>query len=172
MTDLDALLDAIFDRRDRANMRPTIEAFEAVLREHPDEPRVVYEVGGAYDTDGQEERAVGYYERALKLGLDGELRRRCLLQYGSTLRNLGRLDESLATFDRAIGEYPSSVSLPVFKALTLHAQGRPNAAVAELLDVIAEHLRSAEIARYEAAIRGNASYLRELGDSPDHPAPG
>ncbi len=144
-------------------MQPTIDAFEEVLRAHPDEPRVVYEVGGAYDTDGQEERAVGYYERALELGLDGELRRRCLLQYGSTLRNLGRLDESLAVFDHAVGEYPSSASLPVFRALTLHAQARPNAALADLLDAIADHVGSPEIERYEAAIRGNASYLRELG---------
>ena len=147
-------------------MRPTIDAFEEVLREHPDEPRVRYEVGGAYDTDGQEERAVGYYERALSLGLDGELRRRCLLQYGSTLRNLGRLEESLAVFDRAIAEYPSSASLPVFRALTLHAQARPNAAIAELLGAIADHVDAPEIARYKAAIRGNADYLRELGDQP------
>jgi len=164
VTELDEALDAIFDRRDRANMRPTIDAFEAVLRNHPDEPRVVYEVGGAYDTDGQEERAIGYYERALALGLDGELRRRCLLQYGSTLRNLGRLEESLAVFDRAIAEYPSSVSLPVFKALTLHAQRRPNAAIADLLEAIADRLDSPEIARYGAAIRGNAEYIRDLGD--------
>lgn len=164
MTELDEALDAIFNRRDRANMRPTIDALEAVLRNHPDEPRVVYEVGGAYDTDGQEERAIGYYERALALGLDGELRRRCLLQYGSTLRNLGRLEESLAVFDRAIAEHPSSVSLPVFRALTRHAQGRPNAAIADLLEAIADQLNSPEIARYEAAIRGNAEYIRDLSD--------
>ena len=164
MTDLDARLDAIFARRDRNDMQPTIDAFEEVLREHPDVPRVVYEVGGAYDTAGQEERAIGCYERALELGLDGELRRRCLLQYGSTLRNLGRLDESLAVFDRAITDYPSSLSLPVFKTLTLHAAGRPNAALAELLMAIADHVDSPEIGRYDAAIRGNASYLRELGD--------
>ena len=162
-SDLDARLDAIFANRDRANMQPTIDAFEETLRQHPDHPRVVYEVGGAYDTDGQEERAVGCYERALELGLSGELRRRCLLQYGSTLRNLGRLDESLAVFDRAVAQYPSSVSLPVFRALTLHALARPNAAVAELLGVIADHVDSTEVARYEAAIRGNASYLRGLG---------
>lgn len=164
VNDLGAVLDAIFARRDRADMQPTIDAFEDVLREHPDVPRVVYEVGGAYDTDGQEERALGYYERALELGLDGELRRRCLLQYGSTLRNLGRLNESLAVFDQAVGDYPSSASLPVFKALTLHAHARPNAAIAELLDAIANHLDSPEITRYEAAIRGNAEYIRNLGD--------
>ena len=108
--------------------------------------------------------AVGYYTRALELGLDGELRRRCLLQFASTLRNLGRVSESLAMFDEAIAQYPDSPSLRVFKALTLHASNRPNAAFASLLMTIADHLESPEIARYEAAIRANAEYVDGLGD--------
>lgn len=39
-----------YDRRDRADMAPTIAHFEALLAEHPDHPVLVYEVGGAYDT--------------------------------------------------------------------------------------------------------------------------
>lgn len=157
-------MDRIFAARDRDNMQPTIDAFEALLRAHPQNARLLYEVGGSYDTAGQEETAVGYYTRALAAGLAGELRRRCLLQFASTLRNLGRVEESLVMFDQAIGEYPGSPSLPVFKALTLHAAARPNAAVALLLRTIADHLGSPEITRYEAAIRGNAQYIEELGD--------
>ena len=55
LTPLQEQLREIFDRRDRANMQPTIDAFRAVLEDHPDDPDVLYEVGGAYDTDGQEE---------------------------------------------------------------------------------------------------------------------
>ena len=162
MTDLDGQLDAIFERRNRDDMEPTIAAFQDVLRAHPNHPRAVYEVGGAYDTAGQEERAVDYYERALQLGLEGDLRRRCLLQLGSTLRNLSRFDESLAVFEEAIAEFPSSFSLPIFKALTLHAQGHANAALALVLHAVADHADSPEIARYEAAIRGNAAHLEML----------
>ena len=157
-------MNRIFAARDRENMQPTIDAFEQLLHEHPDNPRLVYEVGGSYDTDGQEQMAVGYYTRALELGLDGELRRRCLLQFASTLRNLDRVDESLAMFNRAIAEYPESPSLRVFKALTLHAAHRPNAAFASLLMTVADHLDSPEIARYGDAIRGNAEYVDGLGD--------
>ena len=105
---LRARLATIFAARDRSDMQPTIDAFLAVLAEHPDEPEVLYEVGGAYDTAGQEETAAGYYERAMAAGLDGDALRRCLLQYGSTLRNLGRLDESLAVLERARAEFPDS----------------------------------------------------------------
>ncbi|MFK4084132.1 tetratricopeptide repeat protein [Kribbella sp. NPDC020789] len=97
--ELAATIEAAFARRDRENMQPTIDFFEDLLREHPENPYVLYEVGGSYDTDGQEAKAVGFYERALP-GLSGEIRRKCLLQYGSTLRNLGRLDESLDVFKR------------------------------------------------------------------------
>lgn len=145
-------------------MQPTIDAFQDLLSEHPDNARLVYEVGGSYDTAGQEQVAVGHYTRALELGLDGDLRRRCLLQFASTLRNLGRVDESLAMFDRAIAEFPDSPSLKVFKALTLHASDCANAAFALLLTTIADHLDSPEIARYEAAIRGNAEYVGSLAD--------
>ena len=92
------------------------------------------------------------------------MRRRCLLQLASTLRNLERVEESLVMFDEAIAEYPDSPSLKVFKALTLHASARANAGFALLLTTIADHLDSPEIARYEAAIRGNAEYVDGLGE--------
>ena len=164
MTDLDARMDRIFAARDRDAMQPTIDAFERLLAEHPDNPRLVYEVGGAYDTAGEEETALGFYTRALELGLEGELRRRCLLQYASTLRQLDRFEESLDVLNRAILEFPSSPSLRVWKALTLHASGRGNGGFALLLETIADHVGSPEIARYEAALRGNAEYIRDLGD--------
>ena len=120
--ELAATIKEAFDRRDRANMQPTIDFFGQLLTGHPDNPYVLYEIGGSYDTDGQQEKAVGYYERALP-GPSGETRRKCLLQYGSTLRNLDRLDESLEVFEAACVEFPGSDSLRVFRSLTLHAAG-------------------------------------------------
>ena len=159
--ELAATIEDGFARRDRSNMRPTIDFFENLLREHPGNPYVLYEVGGSYDTDGQQEKAIGYYERALS-GLTGDARRKCLLQYGSTLRNLGRYGESLSVFKKACAEFPESDSLRVFKALTLHAAGLKDKALATLLLVIADKVDSAEIKRYEASIRGNADYLANL----------
>ncbi|WP_238162731.1 tetratricopeptide repeat protein [Kribbella capetownensis] len=159
--ELAATIEEAFGRRDRSNMQPTIDYFERLLIEHPGNPYVLYEVGGSYDSDGQEAKAIEYYERALP-GLSGETRRKCLLQYGSTLRNLGRFDDSLDVFKKACAEFPESDSLRVFKALTLHAAGQKDKALASLLLVIADRVDSAEIKRYEAAIRGNADYLAGL----------
>ncbi|MFJ3958864.1 tetratricopeptide repeat protein [Arthrobacter sp. NPDC090010] len=174
MQELEQRLDAIFAARDRENMQPTIDAYRQVLAEYPDEALVLYHVGGAHDTAGEEETAAGFYERALAAGLDGETLRKCFLQYGSTLRNLGRLEESERVFGVARERFPDSVSLGIFALLTLHAQGRHDAALASALELFADHLRTPELLRYEAAIRGNAAYLHEIDarrpDSPDHAA--
>lgn len=161
LTPLQARLREIFDRRDRANMQPTIDAFRAVLEQHPGDPDVLYEIGGAYDTDGQEETAAGYYENAMTAGLKGDTLRRCLIQYGSTLRNLGRFDESLRIFARARRDFPESESVRVFEALTLHAGSRSDAAMARMLELVVDRLQTPEILRYEAALRGNAAYLAD-----------
>ncbi len=162
--DLDATLDAIHAARDRADMQPTIDLLLLILAEHPDDARVLYEVGGAYDTAGDERIACGYYERALARGLKGDLLRRCSLQYGSTLRNLGDYERSAEVFADARRTFPDSPSLAVFEAVTLHARGRANETVAALLDVIADHVDSPDLDRYRAAIRGNADFVRSLGD--------
>ncbi|WP_182524637.1 tetratricopeptide repeat protein [Nocardioides dongkuii] len=165
--DLRATLDEIFAARDREDMAPTIEAFTRVLEQHPNDPAVLYEVGGAYDTDGQEAVAAEYYRRAMDAGLEGTWLRQCYLQYGSTLRNLGLFDESLALFDEGIRRFPESESLVLFRSLTLHAAGRPSAALGSVLQLVADKFRTDEVLRYEAALRGNAAYLESLdADAP------
>lgn len=158
---LDERLDAIVAARNRDDMAATIAVLLPLLDEYPGNARVLYEVGGGYDTAGDEEAAVGFYERAIDAGLDGDLARRCAVQYGSTLRNLGRFEESRAVFARARAQHPESPSLAAFEALTLHAEGRVDAAVAALLDLVADHVSSQDLDRYKPALRGNARSLRE-----------
>ena len=149
----------LFGRRDREHMQPTIDAFLALLAEHPNQPEVLYEVGGSHDTDGQEQEALGYYEAAIAAGLSGDTLRRCLLQYGSTLRLLGRHEEGLAALDRALEGWPDSPAVRAFHALAMHAAGRSDGAVGELLALVADEVASPDILRYEAALRGNAGFL-------------
>jgi hypothetical protein len=78
------------------------------------------------------------------------------------LRNLGRADESLAIFARAREDFPDSVALGAFEALSLHAAGRANAALASLLVLVADHVDAEEVSRYKPAMRGNAAYLASL----------
>jgi len=76
--EIDAAIQEGYASRDRANMQPTIDYFHDLLLAHPGNPFVLYEVGGAHDTAGEEERARGYYEQAMDAGLAGDVLRRCL----------------------------------------------------------------------------------------------
>lgn len=150
-----------YERRDRANMAPTIAYFESLLAEHPDHPVLVYEVAGAYDTAGEEAKARQLYERALGLGLEGDVLRRCLCQYGSTLRWLGEYDKSLAVLDRARAEFPGSDAVRVFRALTLNDAGLGDEATGELLTVITAHPEVTDLGRWTDGLRGLAGWLAD-----------
>ncbi|WP_235522429.1 tetratricopeptide repeat protein [Cellulomonas sp. Root137] len=156
------LKDAIatgYARRDRDDMAPTIAYFEGLLAEHPEHPVLVLEVAGAYDTAGREADAAVRYERALDLGLDGDDLRRCLCQYGSTLRWLGRLEESVAVLERARAQFPQSDAVRVFLALSLAEAGSTDAAVAQLLAVITDHADVTDLGRYAVGLRGLGTWL-------------
>ncbi|MEG9248354.1 tetratricopeptide repeat protein [Arthrobacter sp. Soc17.1.1.1] len=160
-------LDRIVERRDRDNMQPTIDALLPLYAAHPENARVLYEVGGAYDTAGQEDIARGFYEKALAAGLDGDVLRRCYVQYGSTLRNLGAYDESLEVFRAARTAFPGSPALSAFEAITLHAAGRPDASVAALLDLVVGFVSTPDIERYKPALSGNAASIRARAGESD-----
>lgn len=159
---LDDELDRIFAARDRTNMQPTIEALLPILASHPQNARVLYEVGGAYDTAGQEETAREFYENSLAAELEGDELRRCYVQYGSTLRNLGQYEKSREVFATARNTFPDSASLRIFEAITLHAASQPNEAIASLLDLVLDFIDTPDIDRYKAAISANAAHIRSL----------
>lgn len=150
-----------YAQRNRANMGPTIAYFESLMAGHPGHPVLVYEVAGAYDTAGQEEKARELYERALDLGLAGDTLRRCLCQYGSTLRWLGQYNASLAALDRAKRQWPESDAVRVFRALTLNDAGRSDEAVAELMTVITAHAEVTDLGRWAEGLRGLAQWLAD-----------
>ncbi|WP_104125745.1 tetratricopeptide repeat protein [Cryobacterium sp. Y57] len=162
---LDEELDRIFTVRDRNHMQPAIDALLPILAEHPADARVLYAVGGAYDTAGKEQTARSFYEQALRAGLSGELLRRCYVQYGSTLRNLDEFARSVEVFERARQDFPDSPSLAVFQAIFFHASSRFDEAVAALLEVVVEGVESPDIEWYRPSIRGNAAYIRSLATS-------
>ncbi len=89
----------------------------------------------ACDRYGTEEDAVVHYDAAWQLGVPQRERRKFMLGYGSTLRNVGRLDEALAVLGQAVEEFPDYPALHAFLALALHSAGEHRAAVATLIGV-------------------------------------
>jgi tetratricopeptide (TPR) repeat protein len=113
----------------------------------------LYEQGGEHDSAGREEQAIPLYEQALAAGLAGELRARCLLQLGSSLRNVGRVDEAVTLLENARREFPEFRPLRAFLALALHSAGRDRDALRELLETIADE------GEYQRSLRAYAAEL-------------
>lgn len=118
--------------------------------------RAAFELAGMYDSMGFEAEAGAEYERALELGLDEARHAQLAVQYGSTLRNLGRLDEAIAVL-QAAPVHESTGSAPrVVLALALHSAGRKDEALRVAIEAQIDALP-----RYQRSMRNYAAALTD-----------
>ena len=111
-----------------------------------------------HDSAGLEAEAVVEYRAALEAGIDEEDMLGALLGFGSTLRNVGELEESERVLRQAVTRFPDHAALRVFLALTRWSRDDKEGAFREL----AEALFRADapgMTRYERAIRAYAAEL-------------
>jgi tetratricopeptide (TPR) repeat protein len=139
---------------------PAAAGFDALLERWPDDPAALEAVGEAYDGAGDLERAVACYRAALS-GLDGSRLRRCFLKLGDALRRDGRLEESVQALETGLDEFPGSRSLRTFLALAMQEQGRPDAALGLLLEVLVDPMPSPDLELFRPAVRERAKVLFE-----------
>lgn len=145
---------ASFDRSGEAEFLALIESLAAELP--PDSAIAAFERACAYDSTGHPDRAVPLYRKALEIGLTGERRRRAVIQMASSLRNLGRPEESvqLLTAELEAGSDHLDDAVKATLALALTDVGREREAVSILIAALARHLP-----RYQ---RSMANYARLL----------
>lgn len=113
---------------DRENPAPTIEFFEHLLDTGPTDAARLFELASAYDWAAREADAIPLYERAIAAGLDANRDRQARIQYGSSLRNVGRHTDAVAVLEEAHRRYPDSVAVDCFLTLALAGADRPAAA--------------------------------------------
>ena len=125
--------------------------------------RAAFELAGMYDSMGFEAEAGAEYERALELGLDQARHAQVAVQYGSTLRNLGRFDEAIAILNAAPTHESTGSAPRVVLALALHSAGRKD----EALRVAIEAQINA-LPQYQRSMRNYAAALTEpaMSDNP------
>ncbi len=138
-----------------------VRRIDEIASEHPDDAIALFERGGARDATDDEEGAERFYRAALEAGLPDAERAQCVIQLASTVRNLGRPEESLELlrdeFSGRAADDPLADAAVAFAALALVDAGRPREAVAALLQALAPHLP-----RYTGSVR---AYADDLLDS-------
>ena len=138
-----------------------LSKMRALVAELPaDDPVGIFERAASLDSTGHADLAVPQYRQALALGLTGERRRRAVIQLSSSLRNLGRADESVALLTAERGAESSNLddAVSAFLALALVDTGHEREAVSLALTALARHLP-----RYQRSL---ANYARLLVDEP------
>jgi hypothetical protein len=145
---------ASIDERDEAEFLTLMEKLVGELP--PGDPDGLFERAASLDSTGHSDLAVPLYERALVGGLAGERRRRAVIQMASSLRNVGRSQESveLLTAEAARVSDHLDDAVKTVLALALTDVGREREAVSIAVAALAAHLP-----RYQ---RSMANYARLL----------
>ncbi|HST64773.1 MAG TPA: tetratricopeptide repeat protein [Mycobacteriales bacterium] len=134
-----------------------VRRVEALAAELPAGSAIAdFERACAQDSTGHSDRAVPLYRAALAAGLSGIRRRRAVIQLSSSLRNVGRSQESVAllTAERAAGSDELDDAVAAVLALALTDVGREREAVSVAVAALAPHLP-----RYQ---RSKGNYARAL----------
>jgi tetratricopeptide (TPR) repeat protein len=134
-----------------------LEKMRALAGERPaDDAIALFELASANDSTGHPEDAAPLYRRALSTGLDGIRRRRATIQLASTLRNLGRPEESvdLLTAELTAGSDELDDAVIATLSLALVDVGREREGAALAIGALAKHLK-----RYN---RSMANYAKAL----------
>lgn len=147
-------VDAVWAHADELGDQGVMDAIDALAAEAPDPGLAAFERGGSRDSAGLESEAEPLYREALALGLPEDERAQCTIQLASTLRNLGRADESLALLRNAAPYPPYASAFAAFEALTLATLGRPAEGLSLVLKALAPTLP-----RYQRSVSAYADDL-------------
>jgi predicted Zn-dependent protease len=150
------------DRRHDEHLTAALD----LAAQRPSVVRARIEAAYALDFHGDEAGAIHHYDAAWRMGVPQELRRRFVVGYGSTLRNVGRAEEAVVLLTEEAARDPDYPPLAAFLALALHSAGHASAALATmlgcLLDVTQQPAGAAHpLDGYQRAL---GDYYRELLD--------
>jgi hypothetical protein len=143
-----------FDQVSEADFLALIEKLAAELP--PDSGIGFFERASSLDATGHPDVAVPLYRQALEHGLVDGRRRQAIIQMASSLRTIGRPEESVALLTAEIdaGSDELDDAVLAFLALALADTGREREGISAALAALAPHLP-----RYQRSV---ATYARLL----------
>lgn len=148
--------------RSEGRLEEHVSAALELAAKWPSEVRARIEAAYALDRTGDEAGAVRHYDAAWQLGVPEDLRKRFVVGYGSTLRNVGRAEEAVVILTEEMEREPGYPPYVAFLALALHSAGHGSAALATMLGCVLDVARDGKaLDGYERALGG---YYRELID--------
>lgn len=156
--DWQARVDAVWADADRLGDEGVITAIDALAAERPDgDALALFERAGARDSAGIEEEAEPLYRAAIAAGLPDDEHGQAVIQLASTIRNLGRAEESLGLLRTEFAgrpEHPYADAAAAMEALALASLGRPVEGLSVTIHALVRHMP-----RYHRSMRAYADAL-------------
>ncbi len=156
-TDWEERISAAWESFDRLSEADFLALIEKLAAELPaDSGAGFFERASALDATDHPDMAVPLYRQALEHGLESTRRRQAVIQMASSLRNIGRPEESvrLLTAEIDAGSDELDDAVLAFLALALADTGREREGISAALAALAPHLP-----RYQRSV---ATYARLL----------
>lgn len=162
--DWERSLASVWAALDALDEKDFLARIDRLVAQLPPESGIgLFERAASLDSTGHSDRAVPLYRQALDRGLTGERRRRAVIQMASSLRNLGRAEESVELLTAELHAAPDDPAakrlddaVRAFLALALTDVGREREAVSLALGALAPHLP-----RYQRSLGNYARALVE-----------
>ena len=151
---------AVWTDADRLGETGVIQAIDALAAERPAGDAVaLFERAGARDSAGLEEEAEPLYRAAIAAGLPEDEHGQAVIQLASTIRNLGRADESLELVRVEFAgrpDHPYADAAAAMEALALASLGRPTEGLSVTIHALVKHMP-----RYHRSMHAYADALLE-----------
>jgi tetratricopeptide (TPR) repeat protein len=145
-------LDKALALRKNGNHKESNELLSKLVKEFPDDALYNYQCAWSFDVLGEEEKAVPFYENAIKIGLPSKDMEGAILGLGSTYRALGEYEKSKDIFVKGTELFPDNHVIKVFYSMTLYNLKEHSKAMELILTCLINTTNDNEILSYKKAL--------------------
>ncbi|OGQ22850.1 MAG: hypothetical protein A3I05_01620 [Deltaproteobacteria bacterium RIFCSPLOWO2_02_FULL_44_10] len=134
------------------------------IEKDPKNPEVWFHYASAFDFLDREEEAIQHYQKVAELGVEKlplEFQPQWYLQFGSTLRNVNKLDEARHILQQGIERFPNYAAMKVFLALTEYSSGNSKTAAHLALQATLYDPKDNSLKLYQRAIKNYVAQLKK-----------
>jgi tetratricopeptide (TPR) repeat protein len=154
-------LNKAIDLRKNGKLKESNELIGELVRDFPEDAIYNYQYAWSFDILGEEEKAVPYYENAIKIGLPSKVMEGAILGLGSTYRALGEYENSKDVFLKGMELFPDNHAIQVFFSMTLYNLKEHSKAMELILKCLINTTNDTELLSYKRAINFYSDKLDE-----------
>ncbi|AYV66295.1 hypothetical protein C2I06_05095 [Niallia circulans] len=154
-------LNKAIDLRKNGKFKESNELIGELVRDFPEDAIYNYQYAWSFDILGEEEKAVPYYENAIKIGLPSKDMEGAILGLGSTYRALGEYENSKDVFLKGMELFPDNHAIQVFYSMTLYNLKEHSKAMELILKCLINTTNDTELLSYKRAINFYSDKLDE-----------